>query len=418
MAKLNENGTKALAFTSQNEEEEKLWPRVDDGEFRVVYITPEALTDIDGHFHRVTMRRRLEFKQNLVAVAIDECEMIWDWEGFREKWNFIEDFWRRLNLRLDFPRIPFACISASLTPPIKRDSKVLRPTINATVNPRLDNINIVVSQIKGPGIQELLSLIPEGTRDPLQIPKTIIFHDNIDRGIRIAHRLRARLPDEVAGIPSKSIVPCFFGTMDLKARMKALSEFRKGRARIMLCMDAWGLLIDVPDIERVIQWQVDERLDFSDLHQRIRKAANNGVAIIYVEKSILDSISRTWKEDVVNWEQAWQRSDLFFEEYDSDDVMEYDEDEQVKREWKKRRLGRFGLPVRPDTKDKVSLHIKHLYREARTIRKARGAAQQERRRTSSYHMPSTKNLDPAVLWLLCTQGCRHGPFEAILKDPK
>lgn len=428
MSKLSKSGIKAIVFTGHNEEEEKLWPRVDEGEFRVVYITPEALMESPGHFCSVTSRQP-EFMERLIAVALDECDLIWDWEGFREKLAFIERLWRRL---CRWNRVPFACLSASFTPRIANDTSEIyphhKPTIDTTVSPRRNNVNIIVSHIEEPGIQPLLRLIPEGISDPLDIPKTIVFHDRIDPGIHIARRLRAHLPSEVAGIPSKSIVPCVFDCMDLKARTKALSDFREGRARILVCMDAWGLgIIDIPDIERVIQWRVDENLDFSDLNQRIELVARDqtmeGVAIIYVQKGILNSMSKKWKQEVVNWEEAWQRPDLFYEEYDLSDTNdemdeEYDDDGRVKRHWKQRELGRFGLPVRVDTQDKVSTHVKHLYREAKTIRRVHRAAKEEGRRTGRSKMPSTKRLDPAVLWLLCTQGCRHRPFRFILKDPK
>ena len=263
--------------------------------------------------------------ERIIAVALDECELMWDWEGFREKLAFVEPLWRRL-CRWD--RIPFACFSDSFKPRITDDTSEVhsthKPTINTTTSPQRDNVNILVSFTEEPGIRQLLDLIPEGMSDPLEIPKTIIFHDSIDRGIHIARRLRAQLPSEFDENPTKSIIRCLFGSMDLKARTKALSDFREGTVRIVVCMDAWSLGIDVPDIEVAIQWHVDENLDFSDLDQRIQMVARDqnreGVAIIYAQKSILDSMSKNWQEEVVNWEEAWQHPDRFYEEYDLTDT--------------------------------------------------------------------------------------------------
>ena len=201
---MNENGIKAVAFTKASKEEEKIWSRVDDGEFRVVYITPEALMAFEGHFRFVTGIPGA-FVENLCTVAIDECALIWDWEGFRERYAFVEGFYRKL---CRWKRIPFVCFSSSFAPFVDGDAPKAPRAIIETASSRPDNVNIVVSEITRPGITHLLELIPNEIRDPRQIPKTIIFHDQIDNGIDIAHRLRAKLRKEVAGIPAESIVAC------------------------------------------------------------------------------------------------------------------------------------------------------------------------------------------------------------------
>ena len=59
----------------------------------------------------------------------------------------------------------------------------------------------------------------------------------------------------------------------------------KGDTRIVVCTDAFGLGIDIPDIKVVIQWQVDEKLVASTLYQCIEWAARGkdveGIAVIY-----------------------------------------------------------------------------------------------------------------------------------------
>ena len=191
-------------------------------------------------------------------------------------------------------------------------------------------------------------------------------------------------------------------------------------------MDTWSLDLDVPDVERVIQWKVYENLDFSDLHQRIGKVAMDqnikGVAQIYVQKNLLESMSRDWREEVVNWQDAWRNPDVLSSDSelsDTEDESEsrYDGDGRRIRRWKKRPLGRFGLPIRHDTQDKVAVHVRHLYREAKIIRKGLQAARQERRRTGENKLSSIMKLDPAVLWFLCTRGCRHRLFRVIFHEP-
>ena len=117
------------------------------------------------------------------------------------------------------------------------------------------------------------------------------------------------------------------------------------------------------------------------------------------------------------WEEAWRQTDLFLEDYNSSDddmcaVDErgFDEDGNIKGVWKKKPLERFGLPVRMDVMDKVTLHRRYLHLQAKGIRKERRTIQHERNSTGRKAKPAKMKLDPGVLWFVCTQGCRGRPF--------
>ena len=132
-------------------------------------------------------------------------------------------------------------------------------------------------------------------------------------------------------------------------------------------------------------------------------------------------MSRDWREEVVNWQDAWRNPDVLSSDSelsDTEDESEsrYDRDGRRIRRWKKRPLGRFGLPIRHDTQDKVAVHVRHLYREAKIIRKGLQAARQERRRTGVNKLSSIMKLDPAVLWFVCTRGCRHRLFRVVFHE--
>ena len=103
------------------------------------------------------------------------------------------------------------------------------------------------------------------------------------------------------------------------------------------------------------------------------------------------------------------------DDYELSDVDGFSE--ATRRPWKKRVLARFGLPVAANVQDMVDVHVRHLYREARIMERAKISAYRESRRTGKTKFPSKKRLDPGVLWVLCTQGCRHSPFKVILKEP-
>ena len=130
---------------------------------------------------------------------------------------------------------------------------------------------------------------------------------------------------------------------------------------------------------------------------------------------------------MINWEEAWRQPDLFLEDDDDSseddqcsddgdsdyDYEEDDEDRPIKRVWKKKALGRFLPVTTDDVKDKVALHRRYLYLQAKRLWEVRRAAEQERNRTGRKVKSSTMKLDPGVL---CTQGCRHRPFGVVLTN--
>ena len=172
---------------------------------------------------------------------------------------------------------------------------------------------MVVAQIERGSVDPLLNLIPRDLTDHRKIPKTLIFHDSIDPGIHISNQIRARLPPFINGISSDDIVTCYFGSLDAKVKTKILDDLMDGNARIVVCTDAFGMGIDIPDIEVVIQWGVDERLICSSLAQRIGRAARDptveGIAVIYVQRAVFESISKNWREELKSWEEAWEDCD-------------------------------------------------------------------------------------------------------------
>ena len=279
---------KVVALTAENTKADPiLWTKVNRGEYDLVYATPEVLMDKRGHFATSTVRKpgRI-FLKNLVAVAVDECHLIWDWLGFRNQYSFIG------NLRLTLNRVPFVCMSATLMPNVAtyvHEVCCLQSgTVRIKLSTKRDNINLVVSQVDNDNLDPLLGLIPDGIRDPLQIPKTVIFHDKVEAGIAIANQLLTCLPRKVGDqkIPRDTIVASYYSSLDYKMKLKILGDFLTGRTCIIVCTDAFGLGVDIPNIQRVIHWHVDEKLAISSLNQRMGRAVRNehmeGVVVVYV----------------------------------------------------------------------------------------------------------------------------------------
>lgn len=407
-------GISAIALDADTlDEEPALWRRVEAGEFRIVYATPESLFDARGHFQTNTIRHpRCAFMKNLVALAIDECHLIWDWQDFRVLYRHIG------SLRLVLRRMPVICTSATVTPNVgayvHEAARLEFPTARYNLTTRRNNINIIVAPIDSEGIEPLRKLIPRRVRTLTDIPKTLIFHDAIDPGIHIADELAALLPTTIEGIPRDQLVTAYYASIDKKQKKKMLSDFREGTTRIMICTDAFGLGVNIPDVERVIQWHVDEKFTLSSAHQRIGRAARDpsvqGVAVIYVKQSILDDVSAG------DWEEAWDQPDPPPEDDEEDWDINTDGIRVIPVS-KSRRLELFGLPIRLQTLHHVETHVRQLYQEVKSFHDAIRQAKAETRGTKKAPIPMAKKLDPAVVWLLATKGCRHRVFSVMFEDP-
>jgi hypothetical protein len=135
-------------------------------------------------------------------------------------------------------------------------------------------------------------------------------------------------------------------------------------------LDPWALSLDDPNVETVIQWKITPQLDISTLYERIRKCATNGktegIAVIYVQENFFKPGLEKWLSDTSDWEDAWKKPELFEAlGYSPDDSKDWDDghdDTEFQR-------ARFGLPVTPETLEKVTHHARLFYREAKNIRK-------------------------------------------------
>jgi len=401
----------AEAITKRTKKENRhVWEEVERGKYRIVYASPEVILSKRGYFFESLVRNHNKFMEDLVAVAVDEAHLIWDWVGFRDKYQLLGTLRNILN------NVPWVLLSATLSPMVAayvHEVCNLRPrTMRFIMSCRRDNINLAVCPIKShDDLNPLLDLIRPETRDFLSIPKTIIFHDGIEGGQRIADALRARLPSELsAARDPHETIQMFFGSIDEKTKKKTLSDLESGKCRIVICTDAFGLGVDISNIERVIQWGVDEKISISSLTQRIGRAARNpfwiGQAIIYVHKAILEAVSS-------DWEAGWEpKESSEWVDVGSDD----DDSPRVIPISKMRRLERFGIPVTEETRSKVSLFIRNIYTEAKSVKEANRIARREIKGTTKAKLTAAQKVDPAVLWVLCTVGCRHRAILSIYKD--
>jgi hypothetical protein len=381
----------------------KLWEKVDRGDFRIVYACPEILLDRRGHFSTITTRlpAGAPFMNNLVLCAIDECHLIWDWESFRTGYRYVGNLRRALNF------VPWACLSATLMPGSEGYvHKVLGfdPGMAKITQPiRRDNINLAKLTMKGSGFNQLYYLISSmATGSAADIPKTIIYVDNVNTAIQMARELRAWMTAKfrMSNIDPNTIIRTYYGRVDAKAKSDTLSMFKTGECRIVIATEAFGLGVHIPNILRVIQWGLCEKVNAANLFQRVGRAARDnsyiGTAVIYIQRELMnaiEAITEHWREGFVE-----------------------NTDAQPQEGTSKRVLSRYKIPVEKQFQGQIDFHVGQMYEHIKSLKDAYRQAR-EAGTNNAEKLKGLFKLDPGVLWIIMTEGCMWQAFLRMFNDP-
>src|SRR5271155_1140632 len=245
-----------------------LWKEVDNGNFQIVYASPEMLMNPTKHFQCHTAKDSNKFKTNLVLIAIDECYCIWCWERFRPEYR------RLCDLRIFFINIPIICLSATIASHVASYThevcSLQSPTILFSLSIRRDDINIMVAPFEGPhDIAPLRGLVTNSIGDLLHMPKTLIFLDGVEATQRINLELQREVSGHLQGVPPDVFIRTYWASIDDEQKDATLKDVESGRTRIVLCTDAFSLGVHILDIDLVIQWDINEKLTIESLSQRI-----------------------------------------------------------------------------------------------------------------------------------------------------
>jgi hypothetical protein len=139
---------------------------------------------------------------------------------------------------------------------------------------------------------DLNMLVPEINEDsettiiPGDIPKTMVFVDNVSAVMRVVHQLRWLL---LARLRDADVVRLYHGEASASGNAKTKQLFREGITRLLVCTSAAGMGVDVNDVERVAQWRFPFLATFDDLWQRFGRCARDpklsGLAMLFYEPS-------------------------------------------------------------------------------------------------------------------------------------
>ena len=82
-------------------------------------------------------------------------------------------------------------------------------------------------------------LIPTGVKEPREVPKTMVYADQVSTGVDIEDHLYDIAPDTFNGAP---FVRPYNATFSQEYRDNVLALFKAGIVRILICTDAAGMV--------------------------------------------------------------------------------------------------------------------------------------------------------------------------------
>ena len=243
----------------------------------LVITSPEIA--VSKLFHHDVLNAEV-FRFRVSLLALDEVHLMEDWgKGFRT------DYAKLGVLRTRLPScvpvlgvsatLPFVTLASVIRRGRFRNPKVHRHSID---RPEI-YIQVEPLQNTKKSMLDLRFVLPEVVRGPLDIPKTIVYMNTIGeirRGLIIIRRWMVEL-----GYASEAFswVRAMHSLQAENTKLETAALFGQISSECLLCRivlatDAYGLGVDNPDVEIVVQWLIPP--DMSALNQRAGRAMRSG----------------------------------------------------------------------------------------------------------------------------------------------
>ncbi|MCQ2283601.1 MAG: RecQ family ATP-dependent DNA helicase [Bacteroidales bacterium] len=268
---LKERGIKATALYSGMSHDDILGAIqnvIFDPDYRFLYVSPERL-------------QTASFKMNLskmpvTMIAVDEAHCISQW-GY----DFRPPYLEIANIRKLFPKAPVLALTATATPEVVVD-----------IQHRLDFIteNVFQKSFKRDNLTYFVVKEEDKNGRMLRIMQRY-------PGTGIVYVRNRRKTAEVAEFLSRNGIPADFyhAGLDTRTRDKKQDDWMKGRIRVIVATNAFGMGIDKPDVRFVVHIDLPDTLEgyFQEAGRggRDEKAA---VAILLYDSYDLRQLKRNW----------------------------------------------------------------------------------------------------------------------------
>lgn len=272
--------TNAVALNSNLSYSDRLSAieRIKRGELSLVYLSPELLLG--------SSLEEFIGDRPLGLMVIDEAHTVALWgKDFRSDYWFLGDYLSKL--RRSGRRFPVFCLTATavfggaddIVYDVIEELELVSPKLFLG-NVRRDDISFEIvrrdkKDYEGPIESVKYQLTVERIKDAIDAGKHILVYCPFRSHVGgVVDAFYSAYPSI-----SRSTVMKFHGQLDKSYKDAALKQFKEGKCRVMVCTTAFGMGIDVDDIEEVIHFAPTGNL--SNYIQEIgRGARRSGLAAI------------------------------------------------------------------------------------------------------------------------------------------
>lgn len=238
-----------------------------DSDVAVIFVTPEWITKPTNQ----TKMHSLIQADKLSLIAIDEAHLYTEWNKFRDAFNDLR------KLKSDFPSIPIMALTATATPHVEEDIKLLlRDPVKCVSSMNRPNVTLKVEELVDD--KQCLPVVQFAKRAAEIVGSncSIIYTDFISDIGPIISGLQECGLDAVG----------YHGEMDFPSRQQSYIKWKTGEVNTIVATKAFGMGIDKPDIRFVVRNGVPESmLSWAQELGRAGRDGGQANAIILYRKS-------------------------------------------------------------------------------------------------------------------------------------